>query len=272
MYRVSSEINYDYLSFRINDKEVLKKSGETGWMKFSAPVKAGYNRFEWLYRKDNSTSNGSDCAWIDMIDFATAGSLNYIQKDLQVARVVPPPFKNKYSYEPITVKLINTGKDTINGFNLAYKVNNQFNPVEEFFDKKVIPFGDTVTVEFTEKVNFYRYGLYNITSYAFNNNDDYILNDTADFAFLHELTDSLVIYPNPFTEQFTLYINSRYAEKIRITMNNNAGITVYEMEKDILAGKNPVIIRAPNLAPSIYYVNIRTNRGNVTLPVIKTKK
>jgi hypothetical protein len=206
-----------------------------------------------------------------MIDFATSGSLSYIEKDLQVARVVPPPFKNKYSYEPITVKLVNTGKDTIRGFNLAYKINNQAMPVEEFFDDTVIPFGDTVTVEFTEKVNFYRYGLYNISSYAFNNSDDYILNDTADFAFLHELTDSLIIYPNPFTEQFTLYINSRYSEKIRITMNNAAGMTVYEMEKDILAGKNPVIIRAPNLSPSIYFVNIRTNRGTVTLPVIKTK-
>ena len=272
MYKVSSEVNYDYLSFRINDKEVLKKSGETGWLKFAAPVIAGLNKFEWLYKKDNSTTSGSDCAWIDMIDFATSGSLSYIEKDLQVARIVPPPQKNKYSLEPITVKLINVGKDTINGFNLAYRINNQATPVEEYFNNKVIPFGDTVTVEFNEKVNFYRYGLYKITSYAFSNDDDYIRNDTANYDFLHELTDSLVIYPNPFTEQFTLYINSRYSEKVRISLNNASGMTVYEIEKDIFAGKNPVIIRAPHLSPSIYYVNIRTNRGHVTLPVIKTKK
>jgi hypothetical protein len=272
MYRVSSEVNYDHFSFRINDREVLRRSGETGWLKFSAPVKAGLNKFEWLYKKDASKSDGTDCAWIDMIDFATTGSLSYIQKDLQVVRIVPPPPKNKYSLEPITVKLLNVGKDTIEGFNLAYKINNQSIPVEEFFDKKVIPFGDTVTVEFTEKVNFYRYGLYNITSYAFNNSDDYILNDTTEYAFLHELTDSLIIYPNPFTEQFTLYINSRYSEKIRITLNNAAGSTVLDIERDIYAGKNPVIIRAPHLSPAIYFVNIRTNRGIVSLPVIKTKK
>jgi hypothetical protein len=145
-------------------------------------------------------------------------------------------------------------------------------PVEEYFKTKVIPFGDTVTVEFTEKVNFYRYGLYEITSYAFSNDDDYIRNDTANYDFLHELTDSLIIYPNPFTDQFTLYINSRYSEKVRITMNNAAGMTVYDIEMDILAGKNPVIIRAPHLSPSMYYVNIRTNRGYVTLPVVKTKE
>jgi hypothetical protein len=136
----------------------------------------------------------------------------------------------------------------------------------------VIPFGDTVTVEFTEKVNFYKYGLYEITSYSLNNADDYLMNDTASYEFRNELTDSLIIYPNPFTEQFTIYINSKYSERIRITINNAAGTQVYEMEKNINAGKNPVIISAPWLSPSVYFVNIQTNRGISTLKVIKTKK
>ncbi|MBK9389862.1 MAG: T9SS type A sorting domain-containing protein [Bacteroidetes bacterium] len=272
MYKVSSELNYDYFYFLINDKEVLKKSGETGWIKFSVAVKAGLNKFEWIYRKDANQSGGNDCAWIDMIDFATTGSLRYIQKDLQVAKVLPLPAKNKYSYEPIIVKLLNVGKDTIKSFNLAYRINDRSVPVQQLFNTKVVPFGDTVTVEFTEKVNFYRYGLYKITSYALNNGDDYLRNDTASFEFRHELTDSLIIYPNPFTEQFTIYINSKYSETIRITINNSAGSQVYEMEKNITAGKNPVIISAPWLSPSVYYVNIRTNRGFTTLRVIKTKK
>ncbi|HUX96486.1 MAG TPA: C25 family cysteine peptidase [Bacteroidales bacterium] len=272
MYKVSSELNFDFFTFRINDKEVLKRSGETDWVEFTVAVKTGLNKFEWVYKKDGSTDSGSDCAWIDMIDFAATGSLRYIEKDLQVARVVPPPEKNKYSFEPITVKVLNVGKDTIKSFNLAYKINEQSIPVEEFFDKPVIPFGDTVTVEFTEKVNFYRYGLYNITSYSLNNSDDYLLNDTASYEFKHELTDSLIIYPNPFTEQFTIYINSRYAERIRITINNMAGTQVYEIEKNITAGKNPVIISAPWLSPSVYYVTIRTNRGITTLKVVKNRK
>ncbi len=272
MYKVSSELNFDFFSFRINDKEVLKKSGETDWLKFAAVVKAGFNKFEWIYKKDGSTTGGTDCAWIDMVDFATIGSLRYIEKDLQVARVVPPPPKNKYSFEPITVKVLNVGRDTIKSFNLAYRINEQSAPVEELFDEPIIPFGDTVTVEFTEKVNFYRYGLYNITSYSLNNSDDYLLNDTASYEFRHELTDSLIIYPNPFTEQFTIYINSRYDERIRITMTNMAGTQVYEKEKNITAGKNPVIISAPWLSPSVYYVTIKTNRGLTTLRVVKTKK
>ncbi len=271
IYKVSSETNYDFFLFKINDTVVLKKSGETNWLKFSAAVKPGLNKFEWVYSKDKGIQEGSDCVWIDMIDFATTGTLRYIEKDLQVARVLPPPAKNKYSFEPITVKLLNVGKDTITSFNLAYRINN-LSTVQELFKTKVIPFGDTVTVEFTEKVNFYRYGLYDITSYAFNNNDDYIFNDTANYEFRHELTDSLIIYPNPFTDQFTIYINSRYSETIRITINNSAGSQVYEMEKNIYAGKNPIVISAPFLSPSVYFVSIRSNRGINTLKVIKTKK
>jgi hypothetical protein len=272
LYKVSSELSYDFFVFRINDVEVLKESGEIPWTKFAAAVKAGLNKFEWIYKKDESTVGGTDCVWIDMIDFVTTGSVLYIEKDLQVARIVPPAVKKKYSYEPIIVKLLNVGKDTINGFNLAYTVNNEASPVEEFFKTKVFPAGDTVTVEFTEKVNFYRYGLYEITSYSFNNSDDYILNDTASLEFRHELTDSMIVYPNPFKEQFTLYINSRYSESIHITLSNTAGTKVYEMDKNISAGKNPVIITVPWLSPSVYYVNIRTNRGTTTLKVIKIRK
>ncbi|HOW40353.1 MAG TPA: C25 family cysteine peptidase [Bacteroidales bacterium] len=270
-YRVSSEASYDYFIFRINDTEVLRKSGETGWLKYSVAVKKGLNKFEFTYKKDNSTTGGSDCAWIDMIDFVTTGSLNYIRKDLKVARVVPLPVKNKYSLEPITVKLVNVGKDTINGFNLAYMIN-KLSPVTENFKTKVIPSGDTVTVEFKEKVNFYRYGLYSINTFAFGNNDDYLRNDTASYDFIHELTDSLIVYPNPFREEFTIYINSKYSERIMITIANSAGTRVFETTKNVTAGKNPIIVYEPWLSPGVYYITIRTNRGINTLKVVKMRK
>ncbi len=40
-YRVSSEPNYDILSFKINDVEVFRKSGEIPWTQSTIPVKAG---------------------------------------------------------------------------------------------------------------------------------------------------------------------------------------------------------------------------------------
>ena len=111
-------------SFRLNDAEVFKKSGEIPWTEIAVPVTAGANKMEWIYSKDQSVSNGADCAWIDLIDFAESSSVSYIEKDLQVARIVTPFQKDKFGKETVTVKVLNLGKDPINGFNLAYMVNN----------------------------------------------------------------------------------------------------------------------------------------------------
>ena len=40
----------------------------------------------------------------------------------------------------------------MNGFNLAYSINNHF-PVEQYFDNQVIPFGDSVTVSFKTRAD-----------------------------------------------------------------------------------------------------------------------
>ncbi|MCK7531528.1 MAG: hypothetical protein MZV63_11080 [Marinilabiliales bacterium] len=53
-YKVSSEANYDNLVFKLNGKEILKKSGEVAWTRMKVPVPAGINIFEWSYSKDKS--------------------------------------------------------------------------------------------------------------------------------------------------------------------------------------------------------------------------
>jgi hypothetical protein len=77
---VSSEQNYDYFSFRLNGKEIFRKSGEAGWERKAFPVAAGINDMEWIYKKDNSVSNGADAVWIDLIDFSVSGSLTIYSK------------------------------------------------------------------------------------------------------------------------------------------------------------------------------------------------
>ena len=47
------------------------------------------------------------------------------KRDLQVARIVTPVQKDQYGQETVTVKVLNLGKEVINGFNLAYEVNDQ---------------------------------------------------------------------------------------------------------------------------------------------------
>ena len=75
---------------------------------------------EWIYKKDNSVSVGADCAWIDLIDFSGSAQVNYIQRDIEVARIVSPVQKEVYGQELVSVQVLNIGSDTLNGFNLAY--------------------------------------------------------------------------------------------------------------------------------------------------------
>ena len=46
----------------------------------------------------------------------------------------------------------------------------------------------------------------------------------------------LSIYPNPFTDQFTLYVQSAINDKLNISVINNSGTKFYEFEKEITSG------------------------------------
>jgi hypothetical protein len=228
---------------------------------------------EWTYSKDQSVSNGSDCAWIDLIDFAETSSVSYIQKDLQVARIVTPVQKDKYGKETVTIKVLNIGKDLINGFNLAYKTNDQGIPVKQYFESSIVPYGDSVTVSFNTRADLSKYGIYNIIAYGYDNNDDYLLNDTLQINIENnELSDSLCIFPNPFTDQFTIYVQSHANDNLHISIINGSGSKLYEIEKGIINGKNTIVISDPILSPSIYYLNIQGTTINKTFPIVKLKK
>ena len=67
--KVSSENNYDYLRFFIDDQEQESWSGDVDWSESSYNVTAGEHVFKWIYDKDGSVDGGDDCAWIDYIIF-----------------------------------------------------------------------------------------------------------------------------------------------------------------------------------------------------------
>jgi hypothetical protein len=272
-YSVSSEPNYDFLSFKLNGVEMLKKSGEIPWTKAAFPVSAGLNKMEWAYKKDPSVSMGSDCAWIDMIDFAQSSPITYIQRDLQIARVVVPSNNEQYGLENIGVKVLNVGKDTLNGFNLAYQINDNYPAVEQYFDDKVIPYGDTVTVSFKAKADLSKYGIYKIVTYGFNNRDDYLFNDTLAAKIENtKINETLTVFPNPFGNNLTINVNSPVDDKIEVSISNVSGIKLYEIEKDIISGTNSFTISDFRLVPSLYYLNIRGTTLNKTIPILKINK
>ncbi len=67
--KVSSELNFDFLSFYIDNMKVGQWSGEKDWARASFPVPAGVHTVKWEYTKDLGLSVGWDAAWIDFIEF-----------------------------------------------------------------------------------------------------------------------------------------------------------------------------------------------------------
>jgi hypothetical protein len=273
-YKVSSEQTYDYLSFQLNGKEIFRKSGDVDWQKKVVPVPAGVNKLEWVYKKDLSVSGGADAAWIDMIDFSVAGSVSFIQRDIEVAKIVSPAQSEEPGKELVTLKLLNYGQDTIKGFNLAYSINNSA-PVKQFFDKTTLfPYHDSVTVSFTTKADLSRYGIYEVWVYSFDNNDNYTGNDSLKIRIENRVTDQpLVVFPNPFTDQFKVIINSRNADTAKITLVSLSGMKLYSIEKKLDKGANIIIINENNvrLSPAVYYLNIDSHSINKSIPVIKIR-
>jgi hypothetical protein len=70
-WKVSSETNFDVLSFLIDNTVQGKISGEIDWQDAIFAVPAGQHLLRWRYSKDNGFSSGTDTAWVDRFAFDT---------------------------------------------------------------------------------------------------------------------------------------------------------------------------------------------------------
>ncbi|KAJ6234601.1 hypothetical protein M0813_29193 [Anaeramoeba flamelloides] len=68
-WKVSSESDYDFLSFYDDDEDIDEISGEQDWIQFSYEVGYGYHNLRWAYTKDGSDREGEDCGWVDKLVF-----------------------------------------------------------------------------------------------------------------------------------------------------------------------------------------------------------
>lgn len=65
--KVSSEPNYDFLQFFIDDTLLGSWSGEVQWSREEFSVTSGRHSFKWRYYKDYSVDGNADCAYLDKI-------------------------------------------------------------------------------------------------------------------------------------------------------------------------------------------------------------
>jgi dipeptidyl aminopeptidase/acylaminoacyl peptidase len=69
-WSVSSESGFDFLRFFIDGIQQTQTSGSVDWQQESYSIGSGTHTLEWRYTKDGSVSSGSDCGWLDKVEFA----------------------------------------------------------------------------------------------------------------------------------------------------------------------------------------------------------
>ena len=68
-WKVSSEANYDFLQFYLDNELLSQISGTVAWTQVGYELEAGVHSLRWNYHKDYSVSEGSDIGWIDDVFF-----------------------------------------------------------------------------------------------------------------------------------------------------------------------------------------------------------
>jgi hypothetical protein len=84
---VSSEQNYDFLNFYIDNQLQGQWSGEQNWTRIAYAVTQGVHTFKWEYKKDYVVDDGSDCAWVDNVIFPPHNNATSIIENSSAASV-----------------------------------------------------------------------------------------------------------------------------------------------------------------------------------------
>ncbi|MFA5540729.1 MAG: C25 family cysteine peptidase [Bacteroidales bacterium] len=79
----STEKDYDFFRFYIDNNVVGEYSGSLNWTKLSFPISEGEHEFRWEYEKDYSTSFGLDGVWIDNIKLPLSGTITSIENRIE---------------------------------------------------------------------------------------------------------------------------------------------------------------------------------------------
>lgn len=269
--RVSTEVNYDEMIFRVDSVDNFKLSGELPWRKYWTVLNPGIHYLEWVYRKDVSLSGGLDAVWIDMITFP---GISFLKADLSVDTVFAPADPVTLNNIIIRGQVINLGSQTLTSFPLSYRVNAG-DPVNETFFLKIEP-GDTLAVAFSSPVSLVAGTSYRIEIINRLPEDGYRSNDTARVSFIKtgyndtEIpAERLSVSPNPFEEVMNLDYESLTAANINISLADIQGRIVIKKTVEAFPGMNRISIECSQLARGLYTLVLTQEEKTVKRKVVK---
>ena len=179
-YNTSSEQYYDFLHFYIDGQERLKVSGQGTVSHFNDTISPGWHKILWRYQKDDNTSVGKDCAWIDNLVFPP--SILYPYHDAALKEILYPA-RDSFYYSAIYPKIMlkNAGSLPFDSCAVSYQINDSL-LVTEIVASAVKP-GNTIDYIFHTPFQASPLAQYRLKTYASLAGDSIATNDTVKITF-----------------------------------------------------------------------------------------
>ena len=224
--KVSSENGWDKLFFYIDNQERGNWSGEVAWGQESYPVTAGTHTFKWTYKKDSSVSNGSDCAWVDEIQF--------------------PPTNVILSLDPVTDLVANVNESAVE---LTWTASADAASYIIYRNGEEI--ANQAGTTYTDFVNE---GIYSYSVIATDGNGRFSAPASVTISMgtvgVEESTlENVSVYPNPVSSMLTISGEAEYT----YTMFNGMGQMVANGKANGIEQ-----INVSDMAKGIYFLHITT--------------
>jgi len=272
--RVSSENNYDFLRFYIDDSPVGAWSGNVSWSQVSFPVSAGLRTFKWSYIKDYSVSSGSDAAWIDNIAFPISSDTDI---PLLYTGIEGIHFDNVLPNSTNTQNLVirNLGAGTLSGV-LSIPQSFTLYSMGEY-----LPNDSGFEIPATESISYVISYVAGETVTDFNDviyimsNDPDLAELTIPISVTGKMANNDVInpvmtalkgnYPNPFNPETSIRFSLKDAGRVKIAVYNLKGQMVRKLiDRELDSGFHSVVWdgrdeSGKNVASGIYFYRMESD-------------
>jgi hypothetical protein len=187
--KVSSEYNYDFLRFYIDDDPLEKWSGTLDWENVSFLIPAGAHTLRWIYTKDVSVSNGFDRGWIDFIRFPDR---SFLRKNTAVLNIAAPVSDVMLTdQEWLTIEIQNFGTDTVRTLPVGALINGISLPADTV-RATLLPGSDHLFT-FTTPIDLSTPGSYELQVFTSLEGDEIPANDTLQAAVIHYVADAAML-------------------------------------------------------------------------------
>jgi M6 family metalloprotease-like protein/uncharacterized repeat protein (TIGR02543 family) len=123
-WKVSSEANFDFLRFYVDNVEQAAApaiSGPVNWVQKTISIPTGSHTIKWTYAKNGSTDGGADTAWVDQVVFTPSAAPEIVVEQptstvlVDGSATVNFGSVNTGSSAPLTFTIRNTGSLSLTG-------------------------------------------------------------------------------------------------------------------------------------------------------------